>query len=119
MEAPCSCALTPTTREDTLAMASDRPLIHPPEDSAVAVPMREERFLTTKDDRLDPIEDNVGDGGLLLTPAGSRVDDVELRDPIECVLGASLDVKDPPADPVVEWSMRWNEGGLRLRREGP
>jgi hypothetical protein len=114
----CSCDLTPTTREDTLAITSDRPLIHPPEDSAAAFPTREERLLATKDDRLDPTEDSVGDDGLLLNPAGSRVDEVELREPMECVLGASLDEKDPPADPEVGWSMRGNEGGLRLRREG-
>lgn len=99
-------------------MASDRPLIHPPEDSAAAVPMREERLLATKEERLDPTEEIVGDDGLLLSIAGSFVDEVELREPIECAFGASPDVKDPPADPVVEWSIRWNEGGLRLRRDG-
>ena len=97
-------------------MTSDRPLIHPPEDSVAAVTMREERLLATKDERLDPTEESVGDGGLLLSIIGSRVDEVELREPT--ALGASPDVKDPLADPVVEWSTRWNEGGLRLRSDG-
>lgn len=64
--------------------------------------MREERLLATKDDRLDPTEESVGDDGLLLSIVGSRVDEVELRDPIESALGARPVAKDPPADLVVE-----------------
>jgi hypothetical protein len=77
-------------------MTSDKPLIHPPEDSIAVAPASEDRLLAaTNEDRFDPTEESTGDGGLLLNPVGSRIDEVELRDLIERAFGASPEVKDP------------------------
>lgn len=84
----CSWARVLTTLEDTLAMASESPLIQPEPVFVLgwSVPMMEDRF-RTMDDRLDAKDERVGDPGLTL----SLIDEVELREAIECDLGTNPD----------------------------